>query len=416
MVKAISTLYLSRILGNRFYSKTGEVLGRLQDLVVDADEIRPKVIAAKVRIGKDSRLIDFSTFEISKVSNQYILRCEELREAGELKENILYLFKNIVDKQIVDMYGRKVVRVNDLRLANLSSGTYLVAVDVGVEGLLRRLGVARPIKSLLKPLGKSIPSKLILWDEVATIGFSNLGLKLSKTDSKLYTLHPSDLADIIEDLDRKTQAAVFAALDEEKAADVMEELETDAQISILGSLTVEKAADLLEKMPADEAADILDELDDEEAEKLLREMEIETSEEVRELMEYPENTVGSFMSTDYFSFRENLTVNQTILSLRHLKPEANNIYYLYVVDEKETIVGTVSLRDLIVSEPEVQLEAIMNQEVVHVHDSDQLDSLVEIVSKYNLLAIPVVDTNMKMLGMVIIDDLVHNLLKARKRL
>jgi len=415
MVKAISTLYLSRILGNPFYSKTGEMLGRLQDLVVDADEIRPKVIAAKVRIGKDSRLIDFSAFEISKVSNRYILRCEELREMGELKENILFLFKSIVDKQIVDMYGRKVVRVNDLRLANLSSGTYLVAVDVGIEGLLRRLGVARTIKSLLKPLGKSIPSKLILWDEVATIGFSNLGLKLSKTDSKLYTLHPSDLADIIEDLDHKTQAAVFAALDEEKAADVMEELETDAQISILGSLTVEKAADLLEKMPADEAADILDELDDEEAEKLLREMEIETSEEVRELMEYPENTVGSFMSTDYFSFRENLTVNQTILSLRHLKPEANNIYYLYVVDEKERIVGTVSLRDLIVSEPDVQLEAIMNREVVLVHDSDKLDSMVEIVSKYNLLAIPVVDNDMKMLGMVIIDDLVHNLLKARKR-
>ncbi|MFH0802914.1 MAG: CBS domain-containing protein [bacterium] len=415
MVKAISTLYLSRILGNPFYSKTGEMLGRLQDLVVDADEIRPKVIAAKVKIGKDNRLIDFSAFEISKVSNRYILRCEELREMGELKENILYLFKSIVDKQIVDMYGRKVVRVNDLRLANLSSGTYLVAVDVGIEGLLRRLGVARTIKSFLKPLGKSIPSKLILWDEVATIGFSNLGLKLSKTDSKLYTLHPSDLADIIEDLDRKTQAAVFAALDEEKAADVMEELETDAQISILGSLTVEKAADLLEKMPADEAADILDELDDEEAEKLLREMEIETSEEVRELMEYPENTVGSFMSTDYFSFRENLTVNQTILSLRHLRPEANNIYYLYVVDEKERIVGTVSLRDLIVSEPDVQLEAIMNREVVLVHDSDKLDSMVEIVSKYNLLAIPVVDDDMKMLGMVIIDDLVHNLLKARKR-
>jgi CBS domain-containing protein/sporulation protein YlmC with PRC-barrel domain len=411
---SLKTFYLSRILGNKVVSEQRKAVGKLEDLVVDLDQVRPMVFALKVRFGSTSLLIDFKHVSIFKKDSSYVVQCHQLVEVPIPNDNILFLAKHVMDRQIVDIDGRKLERVNDLRLAYLSSGLFVVAVDVGVEGLLRRLSVAKPINQTLKPFGKSLPSRMILWDDIAAISPSQEGIKLGKEQSKLSTLHPSDLADILEDLDHKTRVALFSELDEEKAADVLEEMENEAQVSMLESLSVEKAADVLEKMPADEVADILDDLQKERADELLEEMEEEASEEVRELMEYPENTVGSLMSTDYFSFHENMTVSQTIMELRRLKPPSDTIYYLYVLDDEEKLVATVSLRDLVVAEPETTLLEIMNRKVIKVEDYDRIDSLAEIISKYNLIAIPVVDEEDHMAGIVIIDDVVFTLMKARK--
>ena len=172
---------------------------------------------------------------------------EELEK--EFIENGLLLVENILDKQIVDLNGRKLVRVNDVRLATIPTGTYAVAVDVGIDGLLRRIGISNPIKKILSVFNVNIPTKYILWDDVQAIDFSNQNIKLSKSYAKLHTLHPSDLADILEDLGKKSSTSLFSALDEEKAADVLEELEPSAQVHIIESLPVDKVADVLEKMP-----------------------------------------------------------------------------------------------------------------------------------------------------------------------
>lgn len=412
----INTFYLSRIIRHKVVSEHRKAVGRLEDIAVDLNYVRPKVIAARVRFGHQPLLLDFSHISIEKKNGKYLIHCDRIEETVLPEENVLFLVKHILDRQVVDIDGRKLERVNDLRLANLSSGLYVVAVDVGLEGLLRRLSIAKPISRSLKSLGKGIPSKLILWDDVAAISPSQEGIKLSKEQTKLSMLHPSDLADILEDLDRNTQLALFKELDEEKAADVLEEMETEAQVNLLESLPVEKAADVLEKMPADEVADILDDLQKEKAEELLDEMEDTASDEVRELMEYPENTVGSLMSTDFFNFHETMTVEQTLNELRKIKPPSDTIYYLYVLDAQERLIATVSLRDLIVAEPDTTLSQIMNRKVIKVYDDDRIDSLAEIISKYNLIAIPVIDQEQKMAGMVIIDDVVFTLLKTRKRL
>ncbi len=172
----------------------------------------------------------------------------------------------------------------------------------------------------------SIPAKFILWDDVQAIDHSNLNIMLSKNYSKLHTLHPSDIADILEDMGKKSSMSVFSALDEEKAADVLEELEMRSQIHIIENLPVDKAADVLEKMPADEAADILEELEDDKAELLLKEMDKESSQEVRELLEYPDNYVGSLMTTDILSFRPEITVADVMEELRLKKPEYAELY------------------------------------------------------------------------------------------
>lgn len=410
----IKSFYLSRILESKVLINDRKIIGKLTELIATNEE--PPRIASCVVKSQDgtNRILDWTYFSITKVHNRYQILCTGDSEITP-SPNSIRLKKHILDKQIVDIDGKKVVRVNDIRLALISTGLYVVAVDVGIEGLLRRLGLAKPIRKALQLFGKNISSKFILWSNMEAIGTSLVNLKLSTPSSKLNTLHPSELADIIEDLDVNTRTAIFSALDHDRAADVLEEMETEAKSSILDQLSVEKAADVLEKMPADEVADILDDLEEDKAEELLQEMDKEASAEVRELMEYPENQVGSLMSTDYISFKEYMTAQQTIQELRRLKPESDTIYYLYVVDDQERLTAIVSLRDLIVAEPNIKLEQIMNRKIVYVYDQDNINSLVEIISKYSLLAVPVVDQENKIVGVVIIDDVVFEILKSKKR-
>lgn len=409
----VSNFYLSRIIGRKvFYTKDNSVIGRISDLIVDRSYSRPRVVAIRLRSGI---ILDSSAVDIAKDGRQYAFYCNEIRDIDLNKENILYLSKNIQDKQIVDMDGRKVVRVNDVRLAIVKDGTYMIAVDVGLEGLLRRLGFAKPLNIILKSYGKSIPSRLILWDDVEAVDAGNSGIKLTKESAKIASLHPSDLADIIEDLDKNSQASLFASLDEEKAADVLEEMEPESQKHIIGSLSIEKAADVLEKMPSDEVADILDVLSDDVAEDILSEMDQETSQEVRDLMEYPENTIGSIMSADFVSFKSDMSVGDVLHVLRETKPEMDEIFYLYVLNERGRLIATVSLRDLVISDKATIIKDIMNTSFIYVYDDDRLDSIAEIVSKYNLLAVPVVDDQHIMQGIVVINDVVYSLLKRRRR-
>lgn len=412
---AIQTFYFSRIVGKPVVTKSNQPVGKIKDLIVDLEGIRPRVVAIQLKTPKATRTVDFLTCKITKEKGQYRFILSEVTDIDLDNTRTMSIGRHVQDRQLVDMDGRKLVRVNDVRLAVISKGTYLVAVDVGLHGLFRRLGIAKPIMGVLKRFKKTLPSNLILWEDVETVDFGHAGIKLAKDHSNLHKLHPSDLADIIEDLDKNTRIAVFASLDEEQAADVLEELEPGMQKIMLENMALEKAADLLEKMPADEVADILDELNKEQAEALLGEMESEASDEVRELMEYPENSVGSVMTTDYIFFNQNETVDGTIATLRRLKPESDTIYYIYIVNENEKLIATVSLRDIIVSAPETLLSEIMDKDVLYVYDHDKIDVLNEVISKYSLLAVPVVDEDRIMVGVVIVNDVVYNLLRARRK-
>lgn len=411
----ILTFYLSRIIGVKIYSPRGKYIGKIEDLLVDSSGKRPYVVGVLSRNDKKTSLYVFSSFEIIKVENRYIVRCNEEIELEEEKyPKSYFLAKKVLDKQIVDIDGRKLVRVNDLRLVLLQSGAYVVAVDVGIEGILRRLGYAKVVKTILSALHINLSSKFILWDNVETVESTHSTIKMGMEYSKLETLHPSDLADIFEEMDKTTRANVFAALDEHKAADVLEELETEAQVQIIETLTKEKAADVLEKMRPSEAADLIDELAPHKAEELLNAMDEEASADVRDLLEYSDKQVGSIMSTDFISFAKNVTAGQTIEELRLHKPENNTLYSILITDEKERLVGTVSLRDIVVADPSTPLHNIMDNQFISVFDDDKLGDLSEIISKYNLLAVPVIDNASKIQGVVIIDDIMEELLENGK--
>ncbi len=418
---ALTTFYLSQILGMKIFSRDDEVIGRVLDLLVFSDPSlsdepsRPNVVAVKTGSKSHPVYYSFSNFEIGRNKDAIVIYCSKKQYIeDEAIAKYLPLKENILDQQIVDINGRKLVRVNDVRLASIASGTYVVAVDVGAEGLLRRLGVAESAKTIASLVRLPIPSKFILWDDVDTLDSANLNIKLGKPLTKLQMLHPSDLADIIEEMGRSSRTTVFNSMDEEQAADVLEEMDPKLQVDIIESLSLAKAADLLEKMPADEAADIIDLLENDKAESLLNEMDKDTSTEVRELLEYSNRLVGSIMSTDFMSFHENETVEQALTTIRETKPEEAMLYNLFVVAHNGKLIATVSLRNLVVSDPSVILRDIMRKNPVSVEDNDKLDSLAEIVSKYNLLAVPVVNQYQVLEGMVVIDDIVDDLLGARK--
>jgi CBS domain-containing protein/sporulation protein YlmC with PRC-barrel domain len=418
---SLTTFYLSGIIGKEAFDADGDAIGVIKDLLVNAmpsgqnDPGHQLVTGIKLRIKKETNIYSFSTFRVVKARELINVSCTELIKLGvEESENGLLLVENILDKQIVDLNGRKLVRVNDVRLATLPAGTFAIAVDIGIEGLLRRIGFVQPVKNLLNLFKINIPAKFILWDDVQAIDYSNFNIRLSKSYAKLHTLHPSDIADILEDLGKKSSMSVFSALDEEKAADVLEELETHAQIHILENLPVDKAADVLEKMPADEVADILDELEDEKAELLLKEMDTESSQEVRELLEYDDDLVGSIMTTDFLSFSADKTVEEILQELRQKKPEAAELYNLFVTEKNDELIGTFNLRDLVLAEPKLSVSKIMKSEPVFLFDDQKTRAIAEVVSKYNLLAVPVVDRNNLLQGMVVVDDVVEDLINERR--
>jgi magnesium transporter len=396
---SLTTFYLSGIIGKEAFGADGDAIGTIKDLLVNTipsginDPNQQLVTGVRLKIKKETKFYSFRSFRVVKAREMLNVSCAGLVELSE------------------EEVGNGLLLV---RLATLPTGTFAIAVDIGIEGLLRRIGVALPIKRFLSLFKVNIPAKFILWDDVQAIDHSNLNIILSKSYSKLHTLHPSDLADILEDLGKKSSMSIFSSLDEEKAADVLEELETRAQIHIVENLPVDKAADVLEKMPADEVADILDELEDERAELLLKEMDNESSQEVRELLEYDDDLVGSIMTTDYLSFSASKTVEEVLIELRLKKPESAELYNMFVTESNDELIGTFNLRDLVVAEPGMSVSFIMKSEPVSLFDDQKASAIAEIVSKYNLLAVPVVDQNNQLQGMVVVDDVVEDLINKRR--
>ncbi|HEX3015571.1 MAG TPA: CBS domain-containing protein, partial [Desulfobacteria bacterium] len=241
-------------------------------------------------------------------------------------------------------------------------------------------------------------------------------LQLTREQDQLKQMHPVDIADIIEDLDTAERADFLHNLDNLTAAEALAEVDLDTQVEIIEQMDSFRASDILEEMAPDEAADILGELSSDKSNELLGLMQPEEAEDVRELMKYPEDEAGSLMTTEYISFNSGMTAGETIDRLRELAPSAETIYYLYVIDEQEILQGVLSLRDLIIAKPDLVLADLMSKRVVSVNHHADRQKVLDVVSKYNLLAVPVVDEQCIMLGIITIDDVIEEMLPDRSGL
>jgi len=379
-------------------------IGKVSDFLVNKpDDTFPKVDGLVVKTARGLRFAPMET--VSDVDRDgSVALTQAPADPAPPEHNALYLISDLLDKQIVDVDGRKVVRINDLEIANTGGILRVVAADVGVAGLLRRLG--------LKSLGKRVPAiydrvprSMIAWDSVAPIREHNPAqVRLSVQSSKLSRLHPSELAEVISDLSAREAAAVIHQLDDETAADALEHLDAPTQRQIISGIGHERAADIIEEMDSDDAADLLSELPEEQQAQLLAEMNEYTAGELRELVQYAEDTAGGLMTTDYTWIYPHRTTDSTIKKIREIAPESEFIYYLYVLDKEDKLLGVLSLRNLLLALPTAFIYKIMETDMVTVHTDAPAEDVAATIARYDLLAVPVVDDHGKMLGIVTVDD------------
>jgi magnesium transporter len=403
-------LYLSQTIGRPVRDQHGEPIGTVADLIVAIGDRYPPVTGIVVKTnGREIFLAWNSVTALDSAGATLGTSAIDITKFQQ-RPNEIRLKQDLMDRQIVDIDGRKVVRVNDLRLDEVEGSLHLVAVDVGASGLLRRLGIEGPWRTLAHGLNRDVPEKYIDWEDVDPVERTIASVKLRVPHKGLAELHPADLATIIDQLSRSDRVGVISALDDEAAADAIGEMEPETQVDILEDLEPARAADILEEMDPDEAADLVADLSNESREEILGLMEKEEADEVQELMTYAEDTAGGIMTTEFVAVPATLTAAETIDRLRELEPNAETIYYVYVTDSDERLVGVLSLRDLIVSKPNVVISQFMFDEPVAVRTGASQEEVTEVVARYNLLAVPVVDEEGRLEGIVTVDDAIDTLM------
>ncbi len=411
-------LYLSQVIGRPVRDRQDEPIGKVADLIVAVGEPYPPVTGLVVQTEGRRIFVPWSSVaSLDEGGARLRTRTIDIDKFRQRPDEIL-LRENLLDKQIVDIDGRKVVRVNDLRLDEVAGVIRLVAVDVGGAGLLRRLGFEGPFRTLARNFRMAVPEKYIDWEDVDPVETSIASIKLRVPHQGLAELHPADLATIIDQLAPRDRAGVLASLDDEAAADAIEEMEPGTQVEVLEDLEPARAADILEEMSPDDAADLVADLSESARDEILALMEREEAAEVRELLGYPEDTAGGIMTTEFVAVPATLTAAETIDRLRELEPDAETIYYVYVTDDEGRLVGVLSLRDLIVAPPDTAISEVMIREPVAVGALADQDEVAEVVAHYNLLAVPVVDDDGRLAGIVTVDDAIDTVLPTawKKRL
>ncbi len=405
-------LPFSRLLGRRVQDAGGFVLGRLADLAVEVHPTWPRVVGILLDVDRPRvALIPWSA--VRQVDPVLVLNVPRTALTPRpLQPDEVLLREALLDKQVVDTQGVRLVKVNDLLLSQSNGDLVLSGVDVGAAGLLRRLGVEAAVRWLLARLGRTLPEHALPWTVVAALGGPVSPLKLRLSRERLEAIHPADLAELLEEMDRDERVEVMHALSEEDAAEVLEAAETEVQTHILRSLPAERASDILEEMEADEAADVLGELPAETASDLIARMEPEAKAEVSRLLEYPPASAAGRMNPDFIAIPATFTAEQTIARLRELAPDAETIYYLYVVDEGGRLVGVLSLRRLLIADPQTPVRELIAPEVIAVRAEESDEAAAALLMKYDLLAVPVVDAEDRLLGIVAVDD-VMDLLAER---
>ena len=401
-------LYLSQILGSPIFDAEGEKIAFIKDVIVRyGEEDYPPLIGIVARY----RLRNFFMPQ-SKITaldkngakmNSVVLNLQPFtRREGEV-----LLAKDVLDNQLIDVDGKRVVRVNDVQIIEVGTRWRVTGADVSLQGFLRRL----------MPAGFYGSNRIVEVLDWADVGYlatdkSSVAVKLKSSKDKLSRLHPVEIAQLAERLSPIHRTEIVESLDDAIAADTLEEMSTENQARILEDMERERAADLLEEMSPDDAVDVLGEMDENRAQELFDLMEDEEKADVAELMSYEHHTAGGLMTTEFVTFPKDLTVAEAIARLRETAETPNMIYYLYVVEEENSwkLAGLISLRSLILSEPTYRLSQVMRDQFQFAHPNDDAEEVAQTIAEYNLLALPVIDDLGEIAGIVTVDDAMEILL------
>jgi CBS domain-containing protein/sporulation protein YlmC with PRC-barrel domain len=409
-VRATGRVSLTALLGIPVTDAQGQLRGRLKDIAV----------ATGPDAGKVAGLVLKSRTGLSIVPAQEVIETPagtlEIRSTSALvplkdEGNFLFLQRDLVDRQIIDINGRKVVRVNDVDLEWVMQGDSrllrVAEVEVGLRGAFRRVFKGLLPRATLESLSRKFRYKGIPWHFVDVIEVDPARrVKLRIEHERLADMHPSDLAEILEDLAPAERDAVFTSLDEEVAAETLEEVDPKLQKSLLEKLDEERIADIVEEMDPGAAADLLAELSEEQSDAILEEMEPEERQEVAELLEFDEKSAAGAMTTDFVAVNVNATVANAVQALRTFDGDPESVTEIYLLDEKKVLRGAIPLARLVMAQPDTRLSVLAEPRILSCPADTRQDELAEIFDKYNLHALPVVDSQNRMVGVVHADHVI----------
>jgi CBS domain-containing protein/sporulation protein YlmC with PRC-barrel domain len=414
-------IYFSQLINQNVWDGFGSIVGKLEDILIDGTEKKmPPIVALSIK--KNPLDIEFiPAYQIASLWPSITLRVGADRiNPYTPSGHELYLLDRVLDQQIVDTEGKRLVRVNDLQIARARDQFVLTGVDVSGTGLLRRLGLEKIGRTVGKVINKTPEPVVIPWRFVASIEHDD-PLRLSVAQNKIVKMPPADIAAIVDELDRHTTSALLAGFNNETLADTLEESSPGLQMTILSNMTAERAADILEEMGPDEAADLLADLPDGTSKALLGLMEKEEALDLQTLLKYPEDTAGGIMTTEFAHVPDNITVQEAIGYLRQSKDarEDEVMYYVHIIDNQGRLKGIVTLRDLVMADPQSKLQQWEEPDIIYVEPLTPQEDVAYMIAKYDLLSIPVVDPDSEeMLGIVTVDDAIDVILPTawKKRL
>ena len=409
---------LTTMLGTPVTNASGQLRGRVRDLAVGTGVDAGKVAGLVLKTRRGLELVA-ATSVLQTPSGAFELRPEAELRPLRPDDNFILLRQDLLDRQIIDVHGRKVVRVNDVDLQWFSHNgdpqdLRVREVEVGLRGAVRRLLKGALPAQTLETLARRFPARVIPWEFVDVIEVDPARrVKLNIEHERLAQLHPSDIADILEDLPAAEREAVLTTLDEEVAAEALEEVEPHLQVSMVESLTSEVAAGIVEEMDPSAAADLLAELPESRSEAILEEMDPEERQEVEELLEFREDSAAGRMTTEYVAVPQTATVGDAIQALRGFEGDIETITEIYLVDETEVLKGVVPLARIVLAKPETRLDVLGEPRFISCEADAHQQEVAELFDKYNLRALPVLNNDAKLVGVVEADHVIAFLRSGR---
>jgi len=407
-------IFASEVLKRPVLDPKGEELGSIRDIEIVKGELLPRVEALIIQKGKNIFRLPWRQVDIF---NKKVIASKIFADAlshYEMGEEALFVQRDLLDKQIVDANGVKVVRVNDIKLEGFKDEALIVAVDVGMRGILRRIGFERGGEDFMRLFGAKLPYNLISWNYIQPLNPRLSTLALTVPRQMMSEMHPADIAELISQVSTDEGASFIESLDLETAAETLIELPPGAQTAMIKEMDTEKASDIIEEMPPDVAADVLARLPADDAQAILQKMDREDAEDIQELLSHESDTAGGIMTTEFIHYPPQMSVRELIERFREDAREMEAVYYIYAL-EGEMLVGALSLRELLLAPPEATLSSVMETKLKTVPPDEDEGRVAEIMSKYNLVSMPVVDEAGNMLGIVTVDDIVGRIVPRRRR-
>ncbi len=400
-----SMIFFSQLIKVPIIDNKQDHIGLLKDVVVKANsEQYPQVSAIVFKYKKKQFVIPYQYIENFGQGQITLKKSNCWEKKYEFSQDEILLRRDLLDQQIFDVSGIRVVRVNDLELAKIKEKFVLMGIDISNKAILRRLGLIHI------PFVNKLEAKFIDWNNVSLVKGSGGNLQLNTSQEKLAKLHPADIANLIENLNFQESTKLVQALDEETAAEVLEEVEPKYKETLLQQISAKSLAEIVEEMPSDEAVDVMQELSEDKRQQIYKRLGTQKARRIHQLTGYPENVAGGLMNADFMVVAKEDTVKKAIQKIRKASEDHSSIYHVFVANEENQLEGIVSLRTLLLAKPEVKIEDIMSKVVKMLKITTEAQEVASIMTKYNLLSVAVVDRRKVIQGIITVDDVLRFLI------